>query len=243
MASLGKSAWERVVPARTYSPWKKTLKRIVVSNLYRTLMEGTIEYADDVKWLLRTDLWLECLGMNDLVRGVEGIDFCGIDISAGICLSAKPIIPDSAQASIVKLPFKSDTFDVIIDISTIDHIRHPQVPSVMEEYARVLRPKGVLLLCTDSKLSFPWEMYRRILLKYPAYSWMPKQLRSVVSANHFEILEEFFGNTFLDSLFRLLLQQNDSRFYAIFSIIAQYYVIFARKTGARPQHQVRGGNR
>jgi SAM-dependent methyltransferase len=202
-------------------------------------MEDAIEYAGDAKRLLRTDLWLECLGMNDLVRGVEGLDYLGIDISAEICAGAKSIIPDIAQASIVKIPFKSNTFDVIIDISTIDHISHPQIPSVIEEYARLLKPKGVLLLCTDSKLSLPWEVYRRIVLKYSAYSWMPKQLRSVVSANHFDILEEFFGNTFLDSLFWPLLQHSDSRFYAIFSTIAQYYVIFARKTAAKPEHEVR----
>jgi len=138
-----------------------------------------------------------------------------VDISDGICSGAKPIMPDSAQASIVKLPIKSENFDVVIDISTIDHIRHPQVPSVIGEYARVPRPKEILLLCTDSKLSFPWEMYRRILLKYPAYSWMPKQLLAAVDANHFEILQSFFGNTFLDSLFWPLLQHSDSRFYTL----------------------------
>jgi SAM-dependent methyltransferase len=163
VASLGKSPWERVVPSSTYLPWKKTLKRIVVRNLYRTLMEYAIQYAGDAKWLLRTDLWLECLGIDDLVTGVRGLEFCGVDISDGSCSGAKPIMPDSAQASIVKLPIKSENFDVVIDVSTIDHIRHPQVPSVIGEYARVLRPKGILLLCTDSKLSFPWEMYRRIL--------------------------------------------------------------------------------
>ena len=197
------------------------------------LMENAIQYAGDAKWLLRTDLWLECLGIDDLVTGVRGLELCGVDISNGICSGAKPIMPESAQASIVELPFKSESFDVVIDISTIDHIRHPQVLSVIGEYARVLRPKGILLLCTDSKLSFPWEMYRRILLKYPAYSWMPKQLLAAVDANHFEILRSFFGNTFLDSLFWPLLQHSDSRFYTLFSTLAQYYVIFARKIGSK----------
>lgn len=57
------------------------------------------------------------------------------------------------QGDIRKMPFKNDSYDLIIDTSTLDHIHPRQLGKTLEEYKRVLKPLGVLLLfcwCTDN---------------------------------------------------------------------------------------------
>lgn len=71
-------------------------------------------------------------------------------------------------ASIRNLPFRSETFTTLSDISTLDHISYVEAANVVSEYARVLNHDGILLLRIDSKFSFPWEMYRKLLLRFEA---------------------------------------------------------------------------
>ena len=47
---------------------------------------------------------------------------------------------------IAGIPFINDNFDVILDLSTIDHIRFDQLDYQLREYRRVLHEKGRLLL-------------------------------------------------------------------------------------------------
>jgi len=44
------------------------------------------------------------------------------------------------------LEFDGETFDVVLDLSTIDHVQPKETPVVLFEYHRVLRPGGLLFL-------------------------------------------------------------------------------------------------
>lgn len=45
-----------------------------------------------------------------------------------------------------RLPFDVDVFDVVLDLSTLDHVPPSDTSRVLNEYCRVMRPGGTLLL-------------------------------------------------------------------------------------------------
>jgi SAM-dependent methyltransferase len=55
---------------------------------------------------------------------------------------------DITKGDIRHLPFKDGQFDLLLDLSTLDHILPSQIDETLKGYARVLKPKGVFLLIT-----------------------------------------------------------------------------------------------
>lgn len=99
--------------------------------------------------LLKTDLWTEGVAtqrevLQTVVRygwtvGYH-IEAHGIDISRVTCARAGGV-----QADIRALPFRQ-CFDMILDVSTIDHVKLGDALGVISEYYRCLKPHGVLVL-------------------------------------------------------------------------------------------------
>ncbi|MFH1280548.1 MAG: class I SAM-dependent methyltransferase [Candidatus Beckwithbacteria bacterium] len=56
------------------------------------------------------------------------------------------------QASAYKLPFKTQSFDIVIASEIIEHLKNPE--KMLSEIKRVLKPKGLSLITTPVKL-FP----------------------------------------------------------------------------------------
>ena len=106
--------------------------------------------------LLKTDLWTE-----GVVRSREVLDHVvragacsgytiqphGIDISRVTCKGAAEHHAGSlVQADIRGLPYAEESFDMILDMSTIDHVCLREAVNVLAGYRRCLRPGGVLVL-------------------------------------------------------------------------------------------------
>jgi SAM-dependent methyltransferase len=109
--------------------------------------------------ILQTDLWTESVARNrQLLEGALhlALDYgyftsyrstCGIDIAAHTCrLADSQTKAHIAQADIRALPFRSGTFDLIFDPSTVDHVPYSEAEEVMDGYYRVLKPGGVLVM-------------------------------------------------------------------------------------------------
>jgi SAM-dependent methyltransferase len=56
-------------------------------------------------------------------------------------------------ANLVALPFRRETFDVVLSLQTIEHVWDQL--AFLHECARVLRPGGWLVLTTPNRLTFP----------------------------------------------------------------------------------------
>ncbi len=50
------------------------------------------------------------------------------------------------QADLRRLPFQSQTFDALFSLDVIAHLQPPETPMAFEEFARVLRPGGLLVV-------------------------------------------------------------------------------------------------
>lgn len=127
---------------------------------------------DDNKLVLKTDLFAEgmCPARSfawDIIRKTSG--FLGIDISPDICRAAKDVSasllpeksPDFAACDLRKLPFKADTFDIIISDSSLDHYADKKDIDVgITELVRCLKPGGTLIITMDNKANITEPLFR-----------------------------------------------------------------------------------
>lgn len=153
--------------------------------------------------LLKTDLWNEGVATGrDILSQYQGdgdLNLYGVDISSITCSAAKKRIKRTSiiQGDIRNLPFEDSCFDIILDLSTLDHIPPHQVKSVIQEYKRTLRKDGILLLIFwyDSallRLIFKLRKidYKRQPAKGTQYYFPISVLKDDIK-KQFNILEEF----------------------------------------------------
>jgi SAM-dependent methyltransferase len=78
----------------------------------------------------------------------------GLDLSTNACIHARRKYGERFAASRAEvLPFRNNTFGVVVSFETIEHLEAPEV--FLDECARVLRPQGVLVISTPNR-----EVYR-----------------------------------------------------------------------------------
>jgi SAM-dependent methyltransferase len=136
---------------------------------YRSAVEMALARVDDgARMVLKTDLWNECLGGARDIAGhfheSRGCCFIGVDLAYEVCAEARSRVPAAhvVQADIRSLPFRSGSFDAVLDLSTLDHLPEGGVGVAIDEYRRVLRLRGVLLLVFWQR---SFVVKQRLLLK------------------------------------------------------------------------------
>lgn len=86
------------------------------------------------------------------------------------------------------LPYKSNSFNVILDLSTLDHIKPNETKKVLSEYNRVLKKGGKLLLfvwCDEEK---DWNNEQEWKPNIQ-YAFNIKRLKNEIN-EYFKIIEE-----------------------------------------------------
>lgn len=118
---------------------------------------GQLPWYKTAITMLKTDLWTEGIVrsrevLNHAVELAEQerffVDSYGIDISKEICNRA---VKHGTRAKIRQgdircLPYLNEYFDLILDVSTIDHIPFSEAKVALSEYYRCLRTNGVLVI-------------------------------------------------------------------------------------------------
>lgn len=208
---------------------------------------GRIEWRDEPLKLLKVDLWTE-----GIVRSREVLDtalikaqqqgYCfssssvySMDIASVTCQKAKQHIPyHIAQASVTNLPFKRDSFDIIFDPSTSDHINCFEAMQAWLEYASCLKSHGILVLYFSHSSG---TLAKKVDGTY--YTFPILEVKQSLRYAGFSILQEnslYIFNTIPGSLLphipltaRLLQRFEYSRFSKYAQRIAPLYLIIARK--------------
>jgi len=148
--------WDDVVINKKDSCFLSINKNYYLTYMYNNLVDEVLNrYVQKTKkyTLLKTDLWNEGVDYDREILGhiknkYNNLSLYGTDISSEVCILAKKRFPfiKIKHGDIRKLPFKSDTFDFIIDLSTIDHVPENNVNKVITEYNRVLKNEGIVVL-------------------------------------------------------------------------------------------------
>ncbi len=188
------------------APYWKLERRLVMELLLCFLPP----VPEDRKWLLlKTDLWNE--GIDDLawqiyeLLGDNKVSFevVGIDISPITCRLAETRMHTERLmvvcTDVRELPFRDNTYDAILDASTLDHIPPDDVANVISEYERILKGGGTLVLIFDS-VTFRWVRYlRKIFNRFRRkedngyrFWWQlsPISIKAKLSAAGFTVLDE-----------------------------------------------------
>lgn len=149
--------------------------------------------------VLKTDAYNESLDLPDkggvafALKNVEKVSI--VEYDQVIVDKAKQLYPDKdiRTGDIRKLPFEDKEFNIVLDLSTIDHIPAFDLASAFHEYHRVLKSNGLLLIVgwmAENPMvhgfsydrSISWNSMRQ-------YFFDPKYFRSQLST-YFDIIEE-----------------------------------------------------
>ena len=184
--------------------WDKVAGRLLdesVNKLWRRhsdlvnseLLEAWL-YPEKEQRILKTDLFDEAVSDGLLPIMEERAQYVfGMDISDKILLKVKsshPVIR-SVKADARHLPFLTDTFDLVVSNSTLDHfVSGRELIAALCELRRVLRPGGRLILTLDNMANpvialrrlLPFRFLRRlgILPYYVGITYTPWRLRRVL---------------------------------------------------------------
>jgi len=106
---------------------------------------------------LKTDLFDEAMTVGIVPIMRESTDsVTGIDFSRETVERARRRDPELAVriADVRRLPFDQGAFDLVVSLSTIDHLgSRSEVEEAILELARVLAPGGTLVLTVDNQLN------------------------------------------------------------------------------------------
>lgn len=213
---------------------------------------------DNIK-MLKTDLWNESISTErNILNEYTGnnIEIYGMDISHYVCSHILDKRIKAVQGDIKKIPFKSQSMDIVLDLSTLDHIPIEEIEFPLGEYNRILKPGGIMVLIFDS-WGFFWKaynLYTRVIKKLPTNKFMnnevdrqyifnSKKVKKKVS-RQFKILEEYsidyFGwtwNRFTAPVWKKMPERIYNLIYLLelsgiskfLKFLAKQYVIIGRK--------------
>lgn len=82
----------------------------------------------------------------------RGLEVTGVDVSERAIAFARLIVPDARfeVGSATSLPFPDASFDAITCIQVLEHLTEDEVAAAVNEFARVLRPGGKLVVSVPS---------------------------------------------------------------------------------------------
>ena len=126
----------------------------------------------------------------------------GADLSVRTLQASRLQHPDlkTVCADVRQLPLQSQSFDVVVSPSTLDHFDSPQdLVAALAELYRILKPSGHLLVTLDNlanplialRNALPFGFVRRLGLVpyYVGASFGPRRLRFILNQLGFEVVE------------------------------------------------------
>lgn len=162
--------------------------------------EIALTYADYVREILISRPW-EDFGLPREGKVLDIGSGGGWAVAAIRGLGLRPIGLDTqpgdggtVRGSGTRLPFRSGTFDGVVCLRTLHHIRDDEM--VLSEAARVIRPRGFLLLAVGNRHSYtmlPVRLRLKTLVPNPLDPYYRfyarKEIRSALLGAGFEVLD------------------------------------------------------
>lgn len=193
--------WNEVTKTWQHSNRQKLLRFISDVLNYR-LFDNWLP-PKKVNRLLKTDLFDESLtdGLYPLLSK-HAKSIVGIDISTAAINAAKHHHKQlqAVKADVRHLPYASESFDIIISNSTLDHFdTSEEIVNSLKELNRVLRKDGQLLITLDNHTNpiiflrniLPFDLLNRlgILPYYVGATFGARRLKHTLEQLNFSVIE------------------------------------------------------
>lgn len=172
--------------------------------------------------ILKTDLWNEGIeSERDILSKLSHNDYLGligIDLSRNVCHLAHKRLPSASivRSDVRNLPFRDESFDVVLDLSTIDHVSPDHVAGVIREYQRSLKESSLLLLifvCPSAIMRLIRVIHKphphpEFLASPYQYEFPVDQTLNIVERAQFNILEKYWTIAWLEPKIAQLARMN-----------------------------------
>ena len=185
--------------------WRKNLKKIYENLLLRW------QVSSKNAFVLKTDLFDEAQtdhGLIPLVSNSSG-RFIGMDLSFNVAARAREklkcvgTICDVVTSDAKDLAFESNSFDLVLSTSTLDHfLKKEDILKSLLEISRVLKPRGVLIITLDnisnpiiklrSVLSYTFLKSTKIVSYFVGKSLSMKELIKMLESCGFRVCESVY---------------------------------------------------
>lgn len=138
------------------------------------------------------------LGYFSNKASIIGAKVTGIDIGPELVKINKKKTPGGkfVVASASKLPFKSNSFDIVLSTEVIEHVENQK--RAMKEMLRVLRPGGLLVITTPNRVFKPLFSFLSFIRIRPYRGngkWFyPWEFKKFFDKDDTKIIEEVFFN-------------------------------------------------
>lgn len=167
------------------------------------------------KRFLKLDLWNEARNTRILEWPArEGSNIYGVDISENITRAAKNnferqnLKSKFVVADILHLPFKSNQFDYIYTMGTIEHNSYPE--KSLSEISRILKPNGIAIVGVPNRFDpflrpvFVWILTLLGMYPYaPESPYSRRKLKRVIREANLEIVDNT-GVLFMPGILRMI---------------------------------------
>jgi len=92
----------------------------------------------------------------------RNLNYLGVDSSMVMLQHAANLSSEArlCQAEIIRLPFKSETSDIVICMGLLQHLLQKTFMTAVEEISRIIKPEGLFVFNFRNKLNpFIWWQY------------------------------------------------------------------------------------
>lgn len=135
-----------------------------------------------------------------------------VDISPVAIKLAKERKIRVKKASITKLPFKDKTFDLVVSIDVIYHLKVNDDKDALSEFNRVLKPGGILILKAPA---YNWLQGNHDKLVHTRKRYTIKDLSQTLNQTNFLIIKSSYICSFLliPAIVKRLYEKYFSKYY------------------------------
>jgi len=135
-------------------------------------------------------------GHNSYGVAKKGNFVLALDLSAEALATHCALYPASSVslvlADIYHMPLPDDSVDLLFNAGVLEHFTDSQKQAILREFARVLRPNGILFITVPGCCSF-WRAWRSISRRldfgYEEYH-TPRSIAKIVELGGFDVLEK-----------------------------------------------------
>ena len=170
-------------------------KKFFLEIVRRMLLETSL-FSSRHPDVLKLDLWNEVGDKEkDFTNHINDIfepnSMTYIELDKDLCEKYRRLGTGNrvANSSISSMKLPYDKFDILLDISTSDHLEDEKFEKAIKEYHRVLKTGGILVMLHDNAEFLTFSMFKEDIPEFGFFPRSVAHIRKSLESNGFEILK------------------------------------------------------